>query len=57
MKSEELTRKAEEEISALISKKIAELRKKTGQEVSEIEFIAHETMSGLDGYDVRIKLM
>ena len=31
MKSEELTRKAEEEISALISKKIAELRKKTGQ--------------------------
>ena len=57
MKSEELTRKAEEEISALIIKKIAELRKKTGQEVSEIEFVAHETMSGLDGYDVRIKLM
>ena len=27
MKSEELTRKAEEEISALISKKIAELRR------------------------------
>ena len=57
MKSEELTRKAEEEISALISKKIAELRKKTGQEVYEIEFVAQETMSGLDGYDVRIKLM
>lgn len=40
MKIEELTHKAEEEISALISKKISELRKKTGHEVSEIEFIA-----------------
>lgn len=38
MNSEELTHKAEEEIAALISKKVAELRKKTGQEVSEIEF-------------------
>ncbi|MFK3703492.1 GnsA/GnsB toxin of toxin-antitoxin system [Raoultella sp. BIGb0138] len=57
MKSEELTRKAEEDISALIAKKVAELRKKTGQEVSEIEFIPHETMTGLDGYEVKIKLM
>lgn len=40
MNSEELTHKAEEEIAALISKKVAELRKKTGQEVSEIEFRA-----------------
>jgi hypothetical protein len=50
-------RKAEEEISALITKKIAELRKKTGKEVSEIEFIPNETMSGLEGYQVKIKLM
>lgn len=57
MKYEELERKAEEEISALITKKIAELRKKTGKEVSEIEFIPNETMSGLEGYQVKIKLM
>ncbi len=42
MNSEELTHKAEEEIAALISKKVAELRKKTGQEVSEIEFVPRE---------------
>lgn len=57
MKHEELERKAEEEISALITKKIAELRKKTGKEVSEIEFIPNETMSGLKGYQIKIKLM
>lgn len=52
-----LTQKAEEEISALITKKISELRKKTGQEVSEIEFIAREAMTGLEGYEVKIKLI
>ncbi|MEF3110366.1 addiction module toxin, GnsA/GnsB family [Raoultella sp. WB_B2P2-3] len=57
MKSEEFERKAEEEISALIKKKIAEIRKKTGKEVSEIEFVPLETMNGLDGYEVKIKLM
>lgn len=57
MKSEEFERKAEEEISELIKKKIAEIRKKTGKEVSEIEFIPLETMNGLDGYEVKIKLM
>ncbi|BCU55951.1 GnsA/GnsB family addiction module toxin [Enterobacter kobei] len=57
MKQEELIRKAEEEISALITKKVAELRKKTEKEVSEIEFIPRETMTGLDGYDVKIKLL
>jgi hypothetical protein len=57
MKIEELTNKAEEEISALISKKISELRKKTGHEVSEIEFIAREVMTGLEGYEVKIKLL
>lgn len=57
MKVDVLTQKAEEEISALISRKISELRKKTGQEVSEIEFIARETMTGLEGYEVKIKLL
>lgn len=57
MNSEELTRKAEEEITALITKKVAELRKKTSQEVSEIEFAPRETMKGLEGYDVTIKLL
>ncbi|EKO3135766.1 addiction module toxin, GnsA/GnsB family [Salmonella enterica subsp. enterica serovar Infantis] len=54
MNSEELTHKAEEEIAALISKKVAELRKKTGQEVSEIEFVPRETMKGLE--DTTLKL-
>ncbi|ELD3850395.1 addiction module toxin, GnsA/GnsB family [Salmonella enterica] len=57
MNCEELTRKAEEEITALITKKVAELRKKTGQEVSEIEFAPRETMKGLEGYNVTIKLL
>ncbi|EIN8353289.1 addiction module toxin, GnsA/GnsB family [Salmonella enterica subsp. enterica serovar Infantis] len=57
MNSEELTHKAEEEIAALISKKVAELRKKTGQEVSGIEFVPRETMKGLEGYHVKIKLL
>ncbi|EAO4315746.1 addiction module toxin, GnsA/GnsB family [Salmonella enterica] len=57
MNGEELTHKAEEEIAALISKKVAELRKKTGQEVSEIEFAPRETMKGLEGYHVKIKLL
>lgn len=54
MNSEELTRKAEKEIAALIAKKVAELRKKTGQEVSEIEFLPRETIKGLEGYSVKI---
>lgn len=57
MTADELKRKAEEELSAFISKKIIELRKKTGQEVSEIAFKARETMTGLEGYEVSIKLL
>ena len=41
----------------LQEEKISELRKKTGQEVSEIEFIAREAMTGLEGYEVKIKLI
>ena len=57
MKIEALTQKAEEDIAALIAKKISELQKKTGKEVSEIQFVARETMTGLEGYDVKIKLL
>ena len=57
MKDDALIQKAEEEISALIAKKIAELRKKTGKEVSEIQFAGRESMTGLEGYDVKIKLL
>lgn len=57
MTADLLKRKAEEEISALISKKIIELRKKTGKEVSGIDFTARETMTGLEGYEVKINLL
>ncbi len=57
MKVEALTQKAEKDIAALIAKKISELQKKTGKEVSEIQFVARETMTGLEGYDVKIKLL
>lgn len=57
MKIEALTQKAEEDIAALIAKKISELRKKTGKEISEIQFFPRETMTGLEGYDVKIKLI
>ena len=57
MNVDTLQQKAEEEIAALIAKKIAELRKKTGKEVAEIEFVAQEAMTGLEGYQVKIKLI
>lgn len=56
MKVDAMTQKAEEEISALIAKKLQNYEK-TGQEVSEIEFIAREAMTGLEGYEVKIKLL
>jgi len=57
MNVDALQQKAEEEIAALIAKKIAELRKKTGKEVAEMEFVAQEAMTGLEGYQVKIKLI
>ena len=57
MKIEALTQKAEEDIAALIAKKISELQKKTGKEITEIQFVARETMAGLEGYEVKIKLL
>lgn len=57
MNIDDQKQKAEAEIAALIAKKIAELRKKSGKEVADIEFIANETMTGLEGYEVKIKLI
>ncbi|SFQ98524.1 MULTISPECIES: GnsA/GnsB family addiction module toxin [unclassified Enterobacter] len=57
MNVDALKQKAEDEIAALITKKITELRKKTGKEVSEIELVAREAMTGLEGYEVKIKLI
>ncbi|HCR6940635.1 TPA: addiction module toxin, GnsA/GnsB family, partial [Shigella flexneri] len=45
------------EIADFIAQKIAELNKNTGKEVSEIRFIAREKMTGLESYDVKIKIM
>lgn len=57
MKVEDLKRKTETDISEFITKKIAELKKKTGKEVSDIQFIAREKMTGLESYDIKIKLI
>ncbi|QMI05854.1 addiction module toxin, GnsA/GnsB family [Citrobacter sp. RHB25-C09] len=57
MKTEELKRKAEAEISDFITKKIIELKKKTGKEVADIQFIAREKMTGLESYDIKIDLI
>lgn len=54
---EELKKQAETEIADFIAQKIAELNKNTGKEVSEIRFIAREKMTGLESYDVKIKIM
>ncbi|AKE58669.1 GnsA/GnsB family addiction module toxin [Citrobacter farmeri] len=57
MKIEELTRKTEADISDFITKKIVELKKKTGKEVSDIQFTAREKMTGLESYDIKINLI
>ena len=57
MNIEDLKRKTEADTSEFITKKIVELKKKTGKEVSDIQFSAREKMSGLESYDVKIKLI
>ncbi|EHD5789660.1 addiction module toxin, GnsA/GnsB family [Escherichia coli] len=57
MNIEELKKQAETEIADFIAQKIAELNKNTGKEVSEIRFTAREKMTGLENYDVKIKIM
>ncbi|MEG0100065.1 MAG: addiction module toxin, GnsA/GnsB family [Hafnia sp.] len=57
MDVEKLKTKTEADISEFITKKILELKKKTGKEVSDIQFIAREKMTGLESYDIKIKLI
>ncbi|MEJ3964359.1 GnsA/GnsB family addiction module toxin [Citrobacter braakii] len=57
MNVEELKTKTEADISEFITKKIVELKKKTGKEVSDIQFTAREKMTGLESYDIKIKLI
>ncbi|QJF86737.1 addiction module toxin, GnsA/GnsB family [Escherichia coli] len=59
MNIENLKTKAEADISEYITKKkkIIELKKKTGKEVTSIQFTAREKMTGLESYDVKINLI
>ena len=57
MNVEELKTKTEADISEFITKKIVELKKKTGKEVSDIQFTAREKMTGLESYDITITLI
>lgn len=57
MNVEDLKRKTEADISEFITKKIIELKKKTGKEVSDIQFTAREKMTGLESYDIKISLI
>ena len=54
---EELKTKTEADISEYITKKIIELKKKTGKEVTSIQFTAREKMTGLESYDIKIDLI
>ncbi|MBJ9240770.1 MULTISPECIES: GnsA/GnsB family addiction module toxin [Citrobacter] len=57
MNVEDLKKKTEADISEFITKKIVELKKKTGKEVSDIQFTAREKMTGLESYDIKITLI
>ncbi|ENY6058736.1 addiction module toxin, GnsA/GnsB family [Escherichia coli] len=57
MNIEDLKTKAEADISEYITKKNIELKKKTGKEVTSIQFTAREKMTGLESYDVKINLI
>lgn len=57
MNIEELKKQAETEIADFVARKIAGLGGGAGKEVSEIRFTAREKMTGLESYDVKIKIM
>ncbi|MCP9689501.1 GnsA/GnsB family addiction module toxin [Escherichia fergusonii] len=57
MNIEELKTKTEADISEYITKKIIELKKKTGKEVTNIQFTAREKMTGLESCDIKIDLI
>lgn len=56
MNVEDLKRKIEADISEFITKKLLN-SKKTGKEVSDIQFNAREKMTGLESYDIKITLI
>ncbi|HAO0949839.1 TPA: addiction module toxin, GnsA/GnsB family [Escherichia coli] len=57
MNIEELKTKTEADISEYITKKIIELKKKTGKEVTSVQFTARKKMTGLESYDIKIDLI
>ena len=57
MNIENLKTKAEADISEYITKKIIELKKKTGKEVTSIQFKKKKKMTGLESYDIKIDLI
>ena len=57
MNIEELKTKTEADISEYITKKIIELKKKTGKEVTSTQSTAREKMTGLESYDIKIDLI
>ncbi len=57
MNVEDLKRKIEADISEFITKKLLNSKKKTGKEVSDIQFNAREKMTGLESYDIKITLI
>ena len=57
MNIEELKTKTEADISEYITKKIIELKKKTGKEVTSIQFNKKKKMTGLESYDIKIDLI
>ncbi|MFP1454736.1 GnsA/GnsB family addiction module toxin [Escherichia coli] len=57
MNIEELKNKPKTEIATLSRKKLLVATRIQGKEVSEIRFTAREKMTGLESYDVKIKIM
>lgn len=57
MNIEELKKQAETEIADFIAQKNRRAEQEYRKEVSEIRFTAREKMTGLESYDVKIKIM
>lgn len=57
MNIEELKTKTEADISEYITKKIIELKKKTGKEVTSNPVYCTGKMTGLESYDIKIDLI
>lgn len=57
MNIEELKKQAETEIADFIAQKIAELNKNTGKKSLKFASPHEKKMTGLESYDVKIKIM